>query len=603
MRNVLSKAKMPINPAQVTYPEFSEMLGYKFAEFLSKPSMWPSDARPSAMVTTYPVALQKALYEWQHSPEHGNWWNQAYDTTPMANLYHQSLHKAVDIAAQEHHYSENDVKALHNYADAFMNELLEPKLGIGTELCKEMLESWTRISAKNIQELLRTTPAQAEEARACVATTANVLTKYIPEYANFESVFSMCGFIEIFTDSELNTRVPKEGIVHEKYPAQATMLKHIMAAHEDGFYTTNEPVQPATQADEFRKVLPQAACELINTWQLQFDSLHEFYPTDVSMDNVFGEYMESYVAAFPELEEQFEHEAACYWQVKFGMVYSDDFTPEQIAHGFITSTPLVESVFNGIEPLTTTMSLQERLDFINIFAQEYGARPLDMAGAVMDAFGRWRDFHDTNPRTSGAFMTAGSHAMNYDAGAAKEYLAKLPPKTVVDNALRMLQDRAKAFEQGLAEYLGTEQNKCDQFVAKANAYQYAPESGWSYANLYTIAEGTLSRGGYQEWMSCIDAALQDYTRYGGHQFINETAQYIAENSRNTFEALPIKLRAQLAQKLDETVPEQAVCLGQYLRNAVQTLDANIQEQLSNAFNEDMGSWDAYDLEMSEYLYD
>jgi hypothetical protein len=104
-------------------------------------------------------------------------------------------------------------------------------------------------------------------------------------------------------------------------------------------------------------------------------------------------------------------------------------------------------------------------------------------------------------------------------------------------------------------------------------------------------------------MSCVDTAVREYTKCGGYQFTNRTAQYIAENSRTTFEALPIELRAQLAQKLDETVPEQAVSLAVYLKNAVQSLDASIQEQLADAFNEDMSSWEAYDLEMSDYIYD
>lgn len=603
MRNILSKAVMPINPARVTYPEFHEMLGYKFAEFAAKPSMWPSDARPSAMVTTYPVALQKAFEDWYYSPEYGDWWNELYDTTPMANLYHQHLHKAVDIAAQNQHYSESDIQALHNYADAFMQELLEPKLGIGTELCQEMFESWSHISTKNIQELLQIAPKQAEEARACVSTAAKVLAKYVPEGANFESVFSISGFVEIFTDGELHTRIPKEDVVREKCPAQATMLRHIMLAHEDGFYTTNEPVQEATQAEEFRQVLPQAAHELINTWPLKFDSLHLFHQADMSMDEVLGDCTEAYIEAFPELKEQFEHEAACYWQTKFGIPYSDEFTPEQIAHGFITSTPLVESIFDDITPLTNVMSLKERQDFINIFAQEYGEHPLDMAGAVMNAFGHWRNFHETNPLISGAFMMVGSDAMSRDTVAAKEHFTKLPPKTVVENALKILQDRSVDYEQSVAEYLGTSQDKCDQFIAQAHAYQYKPESDWSYTNLYTIAQDTLSRAGYQVWMSCVDAAVREYTKFGGYQFTNGTAQYIAENSRTTFEALPIELRAQLAQKLDETVPEQAVNLADYLKDAVQFLDASIQEQLANAFSEDMNSWEAYDLDMSDYLYD
>ena len=593
-REKLYTSPVPLQPEQ-TDDAFREYFGYKFAQALND-FAWSKAATPSHMVKTYPVALQRAWEEIDSMDATWVWWNQAYETVPMVDMYAHLLHQTVDLACHQNQWSYSNKQALHAYVEEFMNEMRNPQFGICADIAKCVIMNYAeRDISESEQDVVR--------------LAATLMAQRIPNNISFNGAYCVDTWVsQPFEDIDVVLQEDQDGVA-AKYSIESAVCTSIMNAADSYGACMNVNYDVPQDFAEWKNKMPEVVHDIMQMRNIQLDALSGFHETDISLSDFVGEAEGLYLQYYPELSERFAQEASCFWQSKYGMVYSDDFTPEEVARGFLTLTPLTESQFEAVDGLTSAMSLTERQFFLREFESQLANNPLDVSGAIINAFGKWRSRFEPTFEISNEFVQALNCAMDLDHRASMEFKKIVPVNTIAQEALGRMDtlmeaagvtaDARSAFQQGVLQT--PQKNGRD----------------WSFTSLYLLAEdcapqvddspewqqywsdtADTSGDAYKVWMQVINETLQEHTSYGGYTFQNQVAQHCAMAGKDTFAALPLALRYQLAQNI-ETAIQHSESLSSAFKEACLTLPADIQAQIDNIIAHDGDILEQDDIDIAD----
>lgn len=602
-REKLYTSPVPIQPKQID-DAFRECFGYKFAQALNDFN-WSKEATPSHMVTTYPVALQRAWEEIDSMDDTWKWWNQAYDTTPMIDMYAHLLHQTVDLACHQNQWSHVNNKALHAYVEEFMSEMRAPTKGLPAAMCREVLQNITMM-ADGLEQQFDIPEELASNGAEVIQMATNLLVEGVPDTIHFEGAWSICEFTGCLKEEFEEHMEDLPDVAATRCPVESAFLTTLLQ-QTDAICVVNIKTLPTNEAQRFFDAIPAMVNQILRDSSLKIDALYAFHNNQVDLQTVLGYDVDKILNLNPQMKNLYDMEAACACEYH-GYTYDNKFDGDDIARGFMQLTPATEDAFECISDLVSVMSLAERQHFLELFQKLYAEHPADCAGAILKAFEQWRNTYDTNPEISGEFLQAGGEAVEYDKQLLEDMKTLIPPKDVVQTALGLMEQ--------LTQRAGVTPDAFQEFHANITAGDMSCDDA-SYTHLYTLAEmcspcldenkewkqwwqqtAGKTPDTYQVWMQVVDTALKLHMQYGGYAFQNPIAQHCAMAGKDTFSALPMELRYQLAQNIEDAVQHEEH-LPSCFQEACRMLPEDIQTQIAHLIAHDIDAMEREDIDIAD----
>lgn len=588
--DTVNNSPIPVHPHECGLPTFEDMLVYTFVNSLQSRHMWTEAARPSHMVATYPVALQQANLTLRAAPNYTQWWNTAYETTPMEDLYKQELHASVDIACSQQGWSEKDKAALHNYVDEFMHELHEPKHHIGAGMCRDMLMSFAKMSGEYMQDMFDISKTRSYSTRTFLIFAADYVAQQIPQSVNFESTFSICSMMESDFIAEQLENEPD--MIREQYPAESAFVRILLDARYNGLPCTNIQTQPAHDARKFAEALPECVRTIIDNSHIRFTGLTAFHEDDIAWDDFVGEFHAEYMErCVPELLERYAKERACIT----GEGMSADgtyFDSDEIARGFVKTSPCVDEVFDYLDPLTEQMSLLERQHFVVAFQMVFNERPWDLAGTLQSTLEYCSDTYVLSEEIEDILPDLLEDAKARDEEFFSQWSDTIPAAKIAEETLSFMRrcgNPAQACEVSEQQYAAFETFVRAQVEANLIT---------SYAELGTLAAGYLPSDAQKQWKAVVCETIGNHTCSGGYEFANRLAASIARHS-DTLMSLSMEQRADFAKALDEAA-NHCTSLTRTFREACSILDEDTAAYISDTIKKETLSLECEDMDRDDY---
>jgi hypothetical protein len=413
--------------------DFQTFFGYHFAQSLNEYN-WGPEATPSHMVTTYPVALQRAWEQVNNMDSTWTWWNSVYDTMPMADIYAELLHKTVDLACQQNEWSHKNQVALHKYADAFIQEAQNPQFNIMNQMARQLVMGYMRFNGN-------------EHAQAFATMLADMMRQQLPNNLTFNEAYCVDGWMSCVVEEfaeELDETQEKFG---EKYSLEATICRLVSEASTSERFSPSSIDGSSMRFEQWAEQMLEVVHNAIQLGGIQLTELTPFREGTPGLTAFVGYAIDDYLQAHPELQTQFDQESACEMDAHSPFDYSEEYTHEMIIRGFCKPTPLVEESFEIIEDVMRTLNLTERQFFLHQFEFTYGNNPANMAGAVQIAFEMVEDRFGKIPDTEDVLQDCVEVAQEHDIAFQEQYANQ----DVTYGGYQFTQQYAEYYAQGLQD--------------------------------------------------------------------------------------------------------------------------------------------------------
>ncbi len=593
----LYKSNIPVKP-ELSGDNFREIFGYMFAQSLSQ-YQWSPEATPSHMVTTYPIALQRAWEDVNAQDETWKWWNHAFETIPMDQIYEELLHKTVDLACQQNEWSHKNRTALHQYVKEFMHEMREPQQGIANATCQQAIMNYAELSIVNDGNSLMT--------MAC-----ELMIEQLPDKVTFDDAYCIDIWMSGMFDNYQTLYEETVNAIGPAYAPEASICRTLMESAVFEGASHNITLETPAGLAALQARMPRVVSGIMEQRCVELDAYSTFHDGEMGLYHFTGEAEQVYLDFYPEIREQFDKEAACFWQSKYGMVYSDRFSSDEIARGFMQLTPLVEQSFQYIAPLVQTMNLQERQTFLRAFTNEFSQNPANMAGALTKAFMRFDAEYEPTIETAAMFDECLTQAGQRDIEFASKYIHKIAAESIIQDALRR-------FETIVVEYAHTDKAVWEEFKAALLNNKVDVGNGYSYDGLYLMAEGcsqildndpnfreycTEVTGyppdTYKFWTEKVEFATSAHMQHGGYQFCSALATYCALGAANTFNGLTMEDRHTLAEAMENADMESYCSAALMFERACESLSDDARAALASTIQTEYELMELDDIERAQY---
>lgn len=422
-------SQVPLQPT--AGEDFQAFFGYYFAKSLNEHN-WGPEATPSHMVTTYPVALQRAWEQVGNMDSTWTWWNQAYDTMPMADIYVELLHKTVDLACKQNEWSHKNQVALHKYADAFIQEAQNPQFNIMNQMARQIMMSHVKVNGTEAQQ-------------AFVTMTADMMAQQLPNHVTFNEVYCVDGWMSVLMEDFAEAHEEAEELYGEHQAVEIAFCRVLAEHSQFESYQPSEADETPARFDAWRKSCIELISGILDFSHIKIEELVPFREDKPGVNAFFGEATERYLQLHPELVEQFRQEEACFWHSAGES--PDSSMDDAILRGFCTPTPLAEESFDIIEDIMRNLSLAERQFFLHQFEFSYGLDPAHMVSAITLSFKFVEDRFGKIPDMEAALTACIEMAQEHDIAFQEQYANQ----DVTYGGYQFTQQYAEYYAQGLQD--------------------------------------------------------------------------------------------------------------------------------------------------------